>query len=152
MLSPNVFETVPVVAVSVAVVEAETAAIVAVNPALDDPAGTLTLEGTETLVLLLARPTLNPPLGAAPVRLTVHDTEPGELTVLDEHEIPLSEVELCATEMVPEAPAPAVSEPIVLETTIPPIEIGTCASGALVEIVNVTAARVPLAIGFAFDP
>jgi hypothetical protein len=43
----------------------------AVNPALLAPAATVTVAGSVTAVLLLVRLTLNPPLDAAEVRVTV---------------------------------------------------------------------------------
>jgi hypothetical protein len=60
------------VAVSVAVCAVVTAAAVAVNPAVVAPEATVTLAGTVTFALLLARLTANPPLGAAALRVTVH--------------------------------------------------------------------------------
>ncbi len=66
------FEVPPVVAVSVADCALLTAAAFAVNDALDAVAGTVTELGTVTALLLLARDTLTPPVGAEPVRLTVH--------------------------------------------------------------------------------
>jgi hypothetical protein len=44
----------------------------AVKPALVAPAGTVTVAGTVTAALLLDRPTLSPPAGAAAFRFTVH--------------------------------------------------------------------------------
>lgn len=48
-----------------------TEATFAVNPTADAPAGTDTLAGSVTELLLLASVTLRPPVGAAPDRLTV---------------------------------------------------------------------------------
>lgn len=59
----------PALAVNVAVCAALTLAAVAVNDALVAPVGTVTLDGTVTAVLLLARVTLTP-LVAAALRVT----------------------------------------------------------------------------------
>jgi len=64
------------VAVIVAACVVLTAEAVAVNAALVAPAGTVTDAGTLTAELLLARATVNPPLGAAAVRLTVQASVP----------------------------------------------------------------------------
>ncbi len=53
-----------------------TAVAVAVNAALLAPAATVTAAGTVTAVLLEARLTANPPLGAAPFRLAVQLSVP----------------------------------------------------------------------------
>lgn len=53
-----------------------------VNPTLVAPAGTIAEEGVETAELLLLRPTLRPPLGAAPLSVAVHAFVP--LPVMDE--------------------------------------------------------------------
>lgn len=63
---------------------------VAVKPALVPPDGTVTEEGTETSVLLLAKETLEPPLGAAAVRLTVQLVVAGPVSELASQVIPLS--------------------------------------------------------------
>jgi hypothetical protein len=55
----------------VAVVEAVTADVVAVNVALELPALTVTVAGTTALALLLDNATTTPPVGAVPVRVTV---------------------------------------------------------------------------------
>jgi hypothetical protein len=67
-------EVLPVDAVRVAVCALETEATFAVNVALDAVAGTDTRPGTVTAPLLLARPTLTPPLGAEPDKLTVQES------------------------------------------------------------------------------
>jgi hypothetical protein len=58
-------------AVTVAVVEAVTADVVAVNVAVELPALTVTVAGTTALVLLLDNATTTPPVGAVPVKVTV---------------------------------------------------------------------------------
>ena len=52
-------------------VEAVTALVFTENVALVDPAATVTLDGTVAELLLLERFTVLPPLGAAPLRVTV---------------------------------------------------------------------------------
>jgi len=52
-------------------VEAVTALVFTENVALVDPAATVTLDGTVAELLLLERFTVVPPLGAAPLRVTV---------------------------------------------------------------------------------
>jgi hypothetical protein len=74
--SAKLIDTVPVVAVSDAVCAVLTDDTVALNPALVAEAGTVTEAGTETALLLLARPTATPPVGAEPVRVTVHASVP----------------------------------------------------------------------------
>jgi hypothetical protein len=59
-------------AVRVAVCAVLTEATFAVKPTVDAPAGTNTLAGTVTELLLLARETLRPPVGAGPDKLTEH--------------------------------------------------------------------------------
>lgn len=64
----------PAVAVSVAVWAALTADAVAVKVAVVAFAATVTVDGTVTAVLLLLRVTVTPPLGAAALRVTVHES------------------------------------------------------------------------------
>jgi hypothetical protein len=45
------------------------------------PAGTVTLPGTVTLELLSDNATANPPAGAAPLSVTVHEDDPGASTL-----------------------------------------------------------------------
>jgi len=63
--------TVAKVAVIVAEVELETANVLIVNVAVVAPAATVTLAGTVALPVLEARPTTIPPVGAAPLIVTV---------------------------------------------------------------------------------
>jgi hypothetical protein len=72
----NVFATPLALAESVAVCVEVTAATVAVNAAVVVPAGTVTDAGTVTEVLLLARVTANPPVGAAALSVIVHASVP----------------------------------------------------------------------------
>jgi len=86
----KVFETPPALPVSVAVCAVETAETDAEKPALVAPAATVTEAGTATAELLLAKPTVNPPVAAAAFSVTVHasDCDP----VMDEfvHESPVN--------------------------------------------------------------
>lgn len=68
----NVLFTPPAEAVRVTLWAVLTAEAVAVNEALVDPPATVTEEGTETALLLLARETVSPELLAADVSVTVH--------------------------------------------------------------------------------
>ena len=72
----KLLETLPALAVSVTACAVVTDDTVAVNPALVALAGTTTVAGTITAALLLARPTLKPPLPAAAVSVTVQVSLP----------------------------------------------------------------------------
>ena len=74
--SAKLLETPPALAARVTVCAVVTDDTVAVNPALVALAGTTTVAGTVTAVLLLVRPTLKPPLPAAVVSVTVHASLP----------------------------------------------------------------------------
>lgn len=99
--SANVLLTPLALAVSVAVCAELTAEADAVNPALVALAGTRTVAGTVTEELLLAKATLNPPVGApalsdtvqasvaAPVRELTAQVSPLRAAVLVEAPVPL---------------------------------------------------------------
>ena len=74
--SAKVLETPPALAVRVTDCAVVTDDTVAVNPALVALAGTTTVAGTVTEVLLLVRPTLTPPLPAAELSVTVQASLP----------------------------------------------------------------------------
>jgi hypothetical protein len=84
-------ETVPALAVTVTVSAVVTEATVAVNPALVAPAATVTVAGTETAALLLAKLTLSPPLGAAEVKVTVQASAPAPVRDALLHESALND-------------------------------------------------------------
>jgi hypothetical protein len=63
---------------------------VAVKPPVVAPAATVTLAGTVMLALLLDRPTLAPPVGAAALSVTVQEDVPGETTLDGPHVTPLT--------------------------------------------------------------
>ena len=102
-------------AVNVAVCVVLTEATVAVKPVLVDPAGTVTVFGTVTELLLLERLTLNPPVPAAALTLTVHVSVPAPVNRLLEQERPLNDGPLgaaggfnCKVKVSDELPAVAV--------------------------------------------
>jgi len=72
----KVFDTLPALAVRVAVCAVLTEETVAVKVAVVDPAATVTEAGTVTVELLLARLTVNPPVAAAAFRVTVQLSVP----------------------------------------------------------------------------
>jgi len=96
----KVLETVPALADRVTFCAVLTEDTVAAKVALADPAGIVTVDGTETAALLLERPTATPPLAAAALSVTVQVSVPDP--VMDElaHEsavrtgtpVPLSEI------------------------------------------------------------
>jgi hypothetical protein len=68
----SVLEVLPVVAVNVTDCALLTEPTFAVNVAFVDVAGTVTEAGSVTALLLLARDTFRPPVGAVPDRVSVH--------------------------------------------------------------------------------
>lgn len=74
--SANVWLTLPAVAESVSVCDEVTAATVAEKLALVAPELTVTLDGTVTDEPLLESETVTPPLGAAPLNVTEHESVP----------------------------------------------------------------------------
>jgi hypothetical protein len=75
----KVLVTDPAVAVKVTGVAVETEDTVAVKLPVVEPAAAVTDEGTVTAALLLARPTENPPVAAAVLRVTVQESVPEPL-------------------------------------------------------------------------
>jgi hypothetical protein len=92
-------EVLPAVAVSVTVCVLLTEAALAVNVATVAVAGTVIEDGTVTELLLLARLTLRPPVGAAPDRLTVQASASDPVM-----EVPLQETALTVGATVVPAP------------------------------------------------
>ena len=74
----------------------ETEATVAEKLALVAPAATVTEAGTVTEELVLARPTANPPLGAAALSDTVQASVPAPVMDAFEQESPVSTGVACA--------------------------------------------------------
>ena len=79
---------VPALAVKVAVCVVVTPETVAEKPALAEPAATVTVEGTVTAELLLARFTVNPPVAAAAFSVTVQGSVPEPVIEPSVHERP----------------------------------------------------------------
>ena len=112
----------PELALTVADCAVVTEATVAVNDTLLAVAGTVTELGTVTALLLLARATLTPPVGAEPERLTVQESDRAPVI-----------------EVVPQETALTVGA-----TAVPvPLRL-TDALGALLEIVNCPVVAVAL--------
>jgi hypothetical protein len=83
---------------------------VAVNPALLASAGTVTVAGTVTAALLLARLTLKPPVPAAAVSVTVQLSLPDPV------------IDALLQESALNVPAPAVPVPVRLITAVPLVD------------------------------
>jgi hypothetical protein len=98
------------VAVMEALVAAVTLLAVALNGAELAPAGTVTEAGVVRFALLLDSATAAA-VAAAPVRVTVHDEEPGAVIVTGEHETPLSAADGATAVMVPPFPVTGSVEP-----------------------------------------
>jgi hypothetical protein len=70
---------------------------VAVKLALVALAGTRTVPGTVTAALLLLNETLSPPLGAAPLNVTVQPSVVAPVTTLARHKRPVKELEIAVS-------------------------------------------------------
>jgi hypothetical protein len=106
----KLFETLPALAVRVADCAVVTAVTVAVNPALVALAGTTTVAGTVTAASLLVRATLNPPLPAAVLSVTVQASLPDPVSDALLQDKPLS------------VAGTAVPVPVRLTTAVPLVE------------------------------
>jgi hypothetical protein len=73
------FETVPCVAVNVTVCDVLTLEALAGKLAFEAPEATDTEAGTVTALLLLARLTVKPPLGAGALKVTLQESEPAPI-------------------------------------------------------------------------
>jgi hypothetical protein len=105
----KVWETPAALAVSITARAVGTGDTVTLNPALVWPAGTVTVAGTVTAVLLLDKLTLNPPLGAAAVSVTVQPSVSGPVMVPALQETALNDaVSVSAAIPVPLRPIAAV--------------------------------------------
>jgi len=82
----KLFEEELALAVTVAVVAVVTEETVAANDAVEAPAPTVTLPGTDTEVELLANATVWPPEGAAELSETVHVVDPVPVKELLPHD------------------------------------------------------------------
>ena len=106
----------PALAVTVAVCALDTAPIEAVDSALDAAGGTLTVAGTTTFELLLARATLIPPAGDGALRFMVQAEVPGALMITGAQVSPLT-VDCVAplTKIVPPVPEDGIALPAGVE-------------------------------------
>jgi hypothetical protein len=94
----------------------------AVNEPLLWPALTTMLAGTVMLPLLLESPTLDPPLNAGPLKLTVHTAGPGALTLDGAHEIVLNVGDTgCTIVIDPDVPDEGIAIPFASAATTPVI-------------------------------
>ena len=105
-------------AVNVAVCAVVTVVAVAVKLALVAPAATVTVAGTVTAELLLARLTVNPPLGAAALSATVQLSVPAPVIVplaqLNEDRVVVAVWPLSRYRLSPIMSVPLVGELLVI--------------------------------------
>ena len=91
------------------------------KPADVCPAATVRLAGTVRLALLLASGTVNPPDGAADVKVTVQGVLPGVAIVRFVQFTALTPDATVGTEIEPDPPLAAIDEPPSLAPTTPVI-------------------------------
>jgi hypothetical protein len=127
---------------------------VAENWALLDPAATVTLPASVTLELLSDSATANPPLGAAPLSVTVHEDDPGAFTLPGAHEraLNVTGTGIWVTMIVPPVPEAGIEVP-------PPVvpEVLLSVTGMLLldapeAIVKANVATVPFPIVVVLNP
>jgi hypothetical protein len=128
----------------------------AVNPALAEPAGTVTEEGIETLELFFERDTDTPPLGAAPLKVTVQLADPGGVRV------PGVQVRLltvgteggggCEMLTVPLLPEDGIEPPAAETADVPEICTSLDVAAVPEAMVALTTATTPFAMGVALNP
>ena len=121
------------------------------NDALVAPAGTVTEAGVVKLALLSERVTTAPPVGAAPLKVTVQVVVPGVLIVAGaQSRLVGVTVPDCVTEIVPELPVRVIEEPVeeAPSTLVSPMVV-LPADG---ESVILTTATVPFPMLLAFMP
>lgn len=124
------------------------------------PAGTVTLDGTDTLALLLDRVARTPPAGAIPLNSRSQLVDPGALRVVGEQvrllSVPPDEVVsgkgVRVTVIVPEPPDVRIGFPPASEALVPVSVIGTLPAVAPAAMARFTVATNPLAIGVVFNP
>jgi len=117
----NDFDTPPAFAVTLAVWSVEGEETVAVKFALLCPAGTVTLEGTVTLVVLLESPTATLAAAVA-ASVTVQDELPGAFTLEGEQARELNAADTgWFTVIVPPVPEAVMELPAAVAATIPEI-------------------------------
>jgi hypothetical protein len=127
---------------------AATAPELAAKVAEEFPTGTVTKEGTVRTVLLSPSTITTPPVGAGPLRLTVHVDEASELSWLG---LQLNDVRLsgAADVIVPPVAVVGIGAPVVdvLTAFVTPIVVLV----ALAEIVTLTTAITPFWMMFVFS-
>jgi hypothetical protein len=118
---------------------------IAMNPAVVAPDPTVTLAGTVTFPLLLDSATANPPLGAAPLKITVHAEVPGAFTLDGLQDTLLSGARVgWMTVIVPPVPDEVILLPPASDATTPVSVIGTLVLRLPAEIAKVAVATEPL--------
>jgi hypothetical protein len=149
--SENDWVTPPALAVRLAVWSVETAATVAVKAALTAPAATVTVAGTVTFELLLARETANPPVRAGALNPTLQAAVPGALTLAGAQETPVK-TGTVSKDMVPPVPDAEVVLPEASAALTAVIATGTEALRVPGAMLNVTVANVPSPMTVLFIP
>lgn len=146
--------TPPAAAVMVADWLVATVETVAVKFAVVAPAGTVTEDGTVTLELLSDVVTAKPPVGAAPLKVTVQAELPGLFTVEGEQLNPDSVTAGAGGAIEMEAPVPVrVSGVPAAVVAVNALNVtGMVEVAAAGEIVKVTVASCPLGITVALIP
>ena len=108
------------------------------------------------MLLLLDSVTFNPPLGAAPLSVTVQEEEPSAFKLPGVQKSPLSvrgaEFAGLRTVIVPPVPDAGTESPRASEATVPLFVTGTLVLVLPAEIVKVAVATDPFAITVVFSP
>ena len=127
--------------------------VVALKLAVLAPAATVTEAGTVKAAMLLERVMIAPPVGAAPLRVTVQaevELEPKE--VGEQVKLEIVPVAGAKTEIEPPVPEIAVPIPVGDDPAVPVMVRGATVPLAAVPSVTVAVATVPLPITVAFMP
>jgi hypothetical protein len=151
-LSENVWVT-PAVAIKFAVWSVETAATVAAKATLKAPVGTLTVVGTVTFELLLARDTPNPPARAGTLNPTLQTAVPGAVTLAGAQKRLLRAGRMIdVIEMLPPTPDAGIELDDAPTAATAVTASGVGAATAPGAILNVAVARMPSLITLLFAP
>lgn len=110
--------------------------------ALASPTPTTTLAGTVRLALLLDRGTVNPPVGAAAVKETVHEVVVGVVRVVLVQLIPLNATGVGMV-IVPLPPVAGIVVPATLDATTPVTDTGMLVVEGLAAIWKFAVATTP---------
>lgn len=129
-----------------------TSALVAVKPASVCPAATVTVAGTVTFTLLLARETANPPAGAATVKETLQDVLPGVLSMVLAQPSPLKEVVELSREITADPPVAGIDVPGTVDATTLVSCTGIVVDDEFDAIWNVAVATAPSGMTLLFRP